>query len=41
MTSTQVGFAITVLLMLAACLTVLFSIRKRKTQRAHIDYGGP
>jgi hypothetical protein len=41
MTPIQVRFAITVLLMLAAGLTVLFSIGKRKTQRVHIDYGGP
>jgi hypothetical protein len=40
-TPTQVRFAITVLLMLATGLTVLFSIGKRKTQRVHIDYGGP
>ena len=40
-TRPQAGFGIIVLLMLAAGIAVLFSIRKRKTQADPIEYGGP
>jgi hypothetical protein len=40
-TTTQIGIVIVVLLMLAAGLVILFSIRKRRTERLRAQFGGP
>ncbi len=39
-TSTQIGIVIVVLLMLAAAIAILFSVRKRRTQRLRAQFGG-
>ena len=39
-TTTQIGIVIVVLLMLAAGLAILFSIRKRRTERLRNQFGG-
>jgi hypothetical protein len=39
-TETQIGIAIVVFLMVAAGIAILFSIRKRRTQRLRTQFGG-
>jgi hypothetical protein len=40
LTTTQMGIAVIVLLMLAAGIAILFSIRKRRTERLRTQFGG-
>jgi hypothetical protein len=40
LTTTQIGIAVAVLLMLAAGITILFSIPKRRTERLRTQFGG-
>jgi hypothetical protein len=39
-TTTQIGMAIAVLLMVAAGIAILFSVRKRRTERLRAQFGG-
>ena|SRR5271168_1537996 len=39
-TTTQIGIVIVVLLLLAAGIAILFSIRKRRTERLRTKFGG-